>query len=929
MADVVRVLARGRGGHVFEPRGSLDLKGLPEPLAAWAVPWTPTSAGTDLRRGTPWVGRESERRTIGGLIDLARDGAGGTLLVAGEPGIGKTRLVAEAAQQAAASGFTVLWGGCHDGDVTAHAAFAEVLTAWARSAPVELVGEAIAAEGPTLATLSPALRDVLADLPEASAVEAEAAVERLHDAVCQWLLRLSTEGPLVLVLDDLHWADDATVRLLRTVARRTRRARVLIIGTYRETDLDRGHPLADALPLLRREVEPARIALDGLTVDDVHALLERLAGHDVPVAFAGLLEQHCDGNPFFIRETLLHLAEEGRIAVEGGTWVATTDDLGIPEGVREVLGRRLSRLSKTTNDVLAVGALFEVAFSLPVAAAVLELEEEAALDAVDEALAAQIVRPAEEFDSYAFTHALFRHTLVAELSPSRQVRLHRAIAEAIERAAGDRPTPAQAASLARHFGRSSVMPGAERGVPYALLAVEDAEARAAHREAYELLVLTRELLAEGDERTREVQERLVRAAVLGGVSTDTAVAEGERLLDLVRTTDGGDAAATALHDALRGGTDDIRVLWRLADLALAAMDPDRRDIAWAWFRHWQLNRDEQATGGMPLDSPERREVMPVLLGHFGTYMAMHAERPELLRRLADPDIDPGDRVSLLWAAGVDAPGLATCARESYEKELARGVLTQALPAAVIAVRAMLVAGLHDEADALLAEASALLPRVAEDSNGVFQLLACYSFAADARGQPLSSAAFTLQESDNPNVSWTNVTVRAAKALALTNEERADEAIGMLDEVARTLEMAAPWAPNLPLTTDIAVRVHFELDRRDHLDVLERVVWEKVLEPDAHYLETEPHATAAQVAALRGRHDEARALFDAAYTNLEASGATSTIVRVAYYDALHEARAGAAGDADRLDAAVTRARAGAAHPAMAPWHERIDRVLAER
>ncbi|MGH2684307.1 MAG: ATP-binding protein, partial [Actinomycetota bacterium] len=549
VADVVRVLGRGRGTHEFERRGALELKGLPEAVEAWTVPWEPASTGTGLRQDSPYVGRTRERIMLRELLDVARSGKGGTVLVSGEPGIGKTRLVTEACRDA--GGFEVLWGACHDGDVTAAAAFSEAVTTWARATDPERVRAMVDPDGPVLATLAPSLRAVLPGLGDAADIAPDAAAARLQDAVCQWLVRLASSSPVVFVIDDLHWADDATVRLLRAVARQARTLRVLVVGTYRETDLDRSHPLAEALPLLRREVEPAKVALDGLDAGEVEDLLRRMAGHDVPAAFATLLADQCDGNPFFIRETLLHLWEEGRIAQQDGVWVATTAELGIPEGIREVLGRRLARLSPDANKLLGIAALFEIAFPLPVVCDVAHVAEDDALDLIDETLAAQIVRAGSEFDTYEFTHALFRHTLVAEMNPSRQVRTHRALAEAIEKRLRGEPSAADAATLARHFWRSAVLPGAERGVPYAVAAATAAVAGAAFREAYEFFAIARELLEPGDDREVEVQRGLATAAVLAELPVDDLDAEAARLGELIAAVDGDDAAVDELVDLAR------------------------------------------------------------------------------------------------------------------------------------------------------------------------------------------------------------------------------------------------------------------------------------------------------------------------------------------------------------------------------------------
>ena len=421
VAEVVRILARGRGGHEMTAIGNLDLKGLPEPVPTFDVGWEPAAGAADLRTRSPYVGRTRERELLAGRLTAARDDTGGLVLIAGEPGIGKTRLTAEVCS--AFNGLTVLIGGCHDGDVVPYAPFAEALTDWARRTPAASVRASLGADAAVVARLAPAISAAVPDAGEPVPISADAETARLHDAVGQVLTRLGEAGPVALVVEDLHWADDATVGMLRTLARVAARTHVLVIGTYRETDLDRRHPFAKALPELQREVEVTRIALDGLGPDDVQALLERISGHPVPPEFARRLAAETDGNPFFLRETLLHLADEGLLRVEDGVWVAAPDaELSIPAGVRDVIGRRLSRLSPDANKLLAAGALFEVSFPLTIAATVTKIDEDDALDAIDEALAASVVAATDEFDRYSFTHALFRHALVEELNPSRQVR---------------------------------------------------------------------------------------------------------------------------------------------------------------------------------------------------------------------------------------------------------------------------------------------------------------------------------------------------------------------------------------------------------------------------------------------------------------------------------------------------------------------------
>ena len=936
VADVVRVLARGRGGHSFEACGALELKGLPEPVVAWAVEWEPTDSDEGIPREAPYVGRARERQVLREVIAAAAEGAGATVLVAGEPGIGKSRLVTEACGELPPG--QVLWGGCHDGDVVPGAAFAEAITTWARQLDSTDLAAALGAEGPVLASLAPPLRGLAPELPEPPSVPGDAAIARLQDAVCQWAARLPADGPAVLVVDDLHWADDTTVRLLRAVARSARHQRLVVVGTYRETDLDRTHPFAEALPVLRREVEPTRIALEGLDAEEVGDLLGGMAGHDVPPAFAELLTEQCAGNPFFIRETVLHLAEEGRITRRDGEWTATTDDLGIPEGVREVLGRRLARLSPTANQLLSTGALFEVSFPLAVVCDVAKVEEDDALDAIDEALAAQVIRPTGEFDRYAFTHALFRHTLVGELNPSRQVRAHRAIAEAMEKRITGVPTPAEAASLARHYHRSSAMPGGERGVPHALQAATQAEASSAFREAYELCEIARELLAEGDDRHLEVQERLTTNAVLAQVDVDVQVREATRLGELLTEERGADTAADVLAAVAwkSWSLDDAPTAWKLAGVARRWLRPDRRDETWIRLRGFELNETEAMDPefhGLSLDTPEQRELCDAVWSDPTTFhwagISGIPSRP-VARRFLEHEHDPAQEGFLRFMAALDPRRMVDCFERATTASLESGLVGSALNWIAFRIRGLLVVGDQDGAEVAFADGAQLVPRLAERSNPVFQYMACIALAGWIRGAPvlLEDQGIDRRSEEDPNTRWAGTAIRAGSAATRAwLGHDADSHLGSIKGVLPAIEGAAGYAPNYPLILHFAVSAHWWLERCDDLDVLRRNLETKVLEPDQRYLDTDGRWIAARIASLEGRHDDARRWFDEARAELEAEDALGLLAGVEFDAALAESRAGAAGNPERFAAASQRMHELTEHPSMAAWRERLAGVPA--
>jgi class 3 adenylate cyclase len=928
VAEVVRVLARGRGGHEMTPVGELELKGLAEPVPTFDVAWEPAAGAADLRTRTPYVGREREREVLAGRIAAARDGTGGLVLVCGEPGIGKTRLTNEVCSDF--DDVITLFGGCHDGDVVPYAPFAEAVTEWVRRSPVDAVRSTLGPDASVVARLAPAIHEILSEVGEPLAVPADAETARLHDAMGQVLTRLAAEAPIVLVVDDLHWADEATVGMLRAVARVAGRTRLLVVGTYRETDLDRRHPFAAALPLIQREVEPTRIALDGLRADDVRALLERLSGHDVPAEFATLLATETDGNPFFLRETLLHLVDEGRLREVDGVWVAAPGDLGIPAGVRDVIGRRLSRLSPDANKLLAAGALFEVAFPLAVVATVTKIDEDDALDAVDEALDARIVAASGEFDHYAFTHALFRHTLVEELNPSRQVRMHRAIAEAIEKDVRGVPDPVTAATLARHFLRSAAIPGAERGVPYALAVADDAAARFARHEELSALRTAMELLDPGDERERDLLGRTARAALLARVDGDQVFELATAAAARLAADSGDDLAADFVAQLVRDayGIDAVALRWRLGALGRRYLRDDRRDASWAWVRDSELERrdhEDATTPGIPLDDADARELRAALttlrdddrgISRYDT----PATRAEALEWTARLTAAAGMWCSGEWAAGV--PRLD----EAVARYRAEGLVATEALALVVRSRLLMVLGRFDDAARDLDAAMALLPRLDPESNQTFQVLATTFLNDDVAGVSIGddAADLLLGFAGRPDTQWAGLAIRMAVARSFARDRRRpDAARALLADALPAVTRAAPWAPNAPLVYQHAVDVPWRLAEPLHVDDLTHVVADVWMPTDLRYPSTDARLSLAKLRALAGDPDDARHWFDEARRSLTEERAEPILVAVDHDAAEMELRLGAKGDRERCATAIATARARCTHAAMAAWLPRLD------
>ena len=255
-------------------------------------------------------------------FDESLSGKTGIVLVVGEPGIGKTRTVEELGVYASVRGAQVLWGHSYEGDIgVPYLPFVEALRTFVRELSDDghlLDPDAGCAE---VATIIPELRDRLPQLAVLPALEGDAERHRLFEGVSSFLVAATRIRPLVIVLDDMHWSDKPTLLLLVHLARRVSNSRLLIIGTYRDVELERSHPLAETIATLRRERLYERVLLRGLPVAEVQAFIAAVGGQETPDQFAELIFRETEGNPFFVAEILRHLVETGAIRHEGDAWI--------------------------------------------------------------------------------------------------------------------------------------------------------------------------------------------------------------------------------------------------------------------------------------------------------------------------------------------------------------------------------------------------------------------------------------------------------------------------------------------------------------------------------------------------------------------------------------------------------------------------------
>ena len=293
-------------------------------------------------------------------------------LISGEAGLGKSTLAAEAARVAFEQGACVLFGHCEEGLATPYQLFSEALGHFVTHAPEPRLVCYVNANGSELTRLAPALSSRLPGLDPSKATEADTERYQLFAAVVGLLVMVSHDQPIVIALDDLQWADDASLQLLGHIVAADQPMRLLILASYRDSELARSHPLLDTLAALHRQHSVARVELRGLDDSAVVSLMEAAAGHaldDASTRLAHALHRETDGNPFFVTEVLRHLAETGAIYQDGtGRWVApnTVEPLTLPDSVRVVIGARVGRLGPHAGRVLAMAAVIGRDFDLDV-----------------------------------------------------------------------------------------------------------------------------------------------------------------------------------------------------------------------------------------------------------------------------------------------------------------------------------------------------------------------------------------------------------------------------------------------------------------------------------------------------------------------------------------------------------------------------------
>ena len=557
LADLGERSLRGlaRAEHVFElvPEGSQSTASLTNQVPPSRPPLPETLLTAPYSR---FVGRELELERLGTLLKQASGDGLRVVFLAGEPGIGKTRLGSEFARIVYEEGAVVLYGRSDEEPLVPYQPFVEALRHWSGALSPEA-----RAGVPRAEYLAPLVTEFGGAAPPAPPEDPEGARYKFFEAVASALDHATIAGPVLLVLDDLHWADRPTLQLLQHVLRTLGASPILVLGTYRESELARTRPLAEAMADFRRERAFERITLSGLDEEEILALLERAAEHDVGGtgrALARALCQTTEGNPFFIEQIVGNLLDTGRLVLRDGRWSLDerVEDLGIPEGVVEAIGRRLSRLSEDCNKALAAASVLGRDFEVDILTRVVERDPDDVLAAIEEALQVGLVRelPARGRAACTFSHALVQQALYEELSLARKQRLHLKAATSIEAAHATHIEP-HVTALARHLRAAGAAADPEKTIEYSVRALKAAaslfafDEGIAHGEA--ALELMEEQGTAGEPRAR-LEERLGDMHYVGGVDYQRSFAHFETALRTLETL-GDDTSVARVHIKLGRG----------------------------------------------------------------------------------------------------------------------------------------------------------------------------------------------------------------------------------------------------------------------------------------------------------------------------------------------------------------------------------------
>ncbi len=492
---------------------------------------------------TQIVGRQRELTLIMNHYEAAKEGHAHVVMLTGEPGMGKTRLLEEVAQRAMRDRAIVLRGNASEAEgMPPFLPFLEALGRYIRMAPQDQLHVQIAAVPQVLASLLPELTLYLHDLQASLPVPPEQMRLRLYEAIGIFLETISTTHTLVLALDNLHWADSASLDLLCYLSHHWSNARLLILGSYRESEIDQNAALASALVELSHLRMLTSVAIGPLSAEEIGMLVTRGHGGSLSLEVNALLYLQSEGNPFFAEEIFEGGVESGALKLEHRQWVSITSLAHtLPPTIVGALRQRFARLDPVIVNHLRVAAIIGRSFDLPLLATVEEREIEAIEECLLVAIRARLVHTDAQ-GHFLFSHDKIRECLYIEVSTSRRRRLHERIGHELEVRYEQEHTMSMLANLAFHFAQST---DRVRGIHYSLLASRQAMKTAAYEEAMLHYRTTLELLAPDDRRRGCILLEMGKVALLVGKEQEAEKLYAAAQSSLLQTKEQGSLVARA------------------------------------------------------------------------------------------------------------------------------------------------------------------------------------------------------------------------------------------------------------------------------------------------------------------------------------------------------------------------------------------------
>jgi tetratricopeptide (TPR) repeat protein/archaellum biogenesis ATPase FlaH len=619
-----------------------------------------------------FVGREAELKQLQAAFDGALSGKGALMMVMGEPGIGKTALCEQMTTYVTLRGGRTLVGHCYEeGSLSLpYLAFVEALRSYVLSREPKDLREELGTGAADVARIVSEIRQRLKIKPRPSGGDPEEARYRLLQAVTGFLSNTASVQPLMIVLEDLHDADKGTLDMLTHVSRHLVGTRLLVVGTYRDVEVDRSHPLSAALAELRRLSSYGRVILHGLNADEVRRMLESIAQEEIPWGLAEAVHRQTEGNPLFVQEVVRYLAEEGLITQKEGRWRPTKDtplEMNIPEGLRDVIGKRLSLLSKECNQLLSVAAVIGREFPLDTLRGVAGIKEETFVEALKEAVQMSVLEERSQVGivRYRFTHAFFRQTLYEELIAPRRLQLHQQVARSLETQYAKR-LEEHAAELAEHFSQSTDPVDLVKAVDYGEMAAKRATAVYAYGEAVRLLeqALKVQRVLDPDDRARICDLLLDLSEVLW------ATGEARHALD--EELPEAFSLAEAIGDSLRLSRSCTLAIKNYSLIASFSQEVWSRPEAALWLERADRCAEPETVGRAWSDMGNG--LVKSLMGYFSQQPGMMKEGVKLLDRSLElalrlDDYETFWYIPTMWLTFTGAPR-HTERRQKLVEELA-------------------------------------------------------------------------------------------------------------------------------------------------------------------------------------------------------------------------------------------------------------------